>query len=386
MSRRRPATSSSRSRRRDQRGSVSIELVILLPALFAVMFLGMQAALFYHARTVGDRGRAGGRPGSRRRARARVRRRRRGQRLHRRGRRRRRTHRHLDQREPDRHHRHGDRHRVQPERDPRVERPDHAERHGPGRTADRSHRSGRAMIRRDERGSAAIEAAIGVPAFALFVGLIIFGGRTASTHEALQSAAADGARSASLARDAQTARTDAREAATASIANQQIGCSEHRRRRRHHRLQQAARRTRLGRRHRLLPPRPLGSRRARRPWIASHDAHHVQPDRHLARTMSRRARRTRIHHRLAGAVQLRDDLPRRPRRRPRRPGPRPRARPRPRGPSRSSRRRRGRGRSRHPGTRPDDQPGRRPSRGSALPRRRRSRAAPSRSPTATPSP
>jgi Flp pilus assembly protein TadG len=52
MSKRSPARSSSRSRRRDQRGSVSIELVILLPALFAVMFLGMQAALFYHARTV----------------------------------------------------------------------------------------------------------------------------------------------------------------------------------------------------------------------------------------------------------------------------------------------------------------------------------------------
>jgi len=31
---------------------VSIELVILLPALVAVMFLGTQAALFYHARTV----------------------------------------------------------------------------------------------------------------------------------------------------------------------------------------------------------------------------------------------------------------------------------------------------------------------------------------------
>lgn len=27
-------------------------MVVLLPALFAVMFLGMQAALFYHARTV----------------------------------------------------------------------------------------------------------------------------------------------------------------------------------------------------------------------------------------------------------------------------------------------------------------------------------------------
>lgn len=49
MSRAKPATSGSR---RQERGSASIELVILLPALFAVMFLGMQAALFYHARTV----------------------------------------------------------------------------------------------------------------------------------------------------------------------------------------------------------------------------------------------------------------------------------------------------------------------------------------------
>lgn len=81
------------------------------------------------------------------------------------------------------------------------------------------------MIRRDERGSASIEAAIGVPAFALFVGLIILGGRTATTHEALQSAAADAARSASLARNADIARADAREAATASIINQKIGCS-----------------------------------------------------------------------------------------------------------------------------------------------------------------
>src|SRR3954468_9312371 len=50
MSPRRPATSSSRQR--EERGSATIELVILLPVLFAVMFLGMQAALFYHARTV----------------------------------------------------------------------------------------------------------------------------------------------------------------------------------------------------------------------------------------------------------------------------------------------------------------------------------------------
>ena len=35
-----------------ERGSVSIQLVILMPAMFAVMFLGMQAALTYHARTL----------------------------------------------------------------------------------------------------------------------------------------------------------------------------------------------------------------------------------------------------------------------------------------------------------------------------------------------
>ncbi len=50
MSRRRPGTSSSA--RRDERGSVSIELLIILPTLFAVMFLGVQAALYHHARTV----------------------------------------------------------------------------------------------------------------------------------------------------------------------------------------------------------------------------------------------------------------------------------------------------------------------------------------------
>src|SRR5829696_452597 len=38
--------------RRDQRGSTSVQMVILMPVLFFVMFLGLQAALFYHARTV----------------------------------------------------------------------------------------------------------------------------------------------------------------------------------------------------------------------------------------------------------------------------------------------------------------------------------------------
>jgi Flp pilus assembly protein TadG len=100
-----------------------------------------------------------------------------------------------------------------------VEGPHHTERERAGRAGDGT------VIRRDERGSAALEAAIGVPAFALFVGLVIFGGRTATTHQALQSAAADAARSASLARNADVARADARQAATSSITNQKIGCS-----------------------------------------------------------------------------------------------------------------------------------------------------------------
>ena len=76
--------------------------------------------------------------------------------------------------------------------------------------------------RRDERGSAAVEAVVGVPAFILFVGLIIFGGRTAMTHGAVESAAADAARSASIARDAAEASSDAKTAAEASLANQHI--------------------------------------------------------------------------------------------------------------------------------------------------------------------
>lgn len=37
---------------RSERGAASIEMVVLLPALFAVMFLGLQAALYFHARTI----------------------------------------------------------------------------------------------------------------------------------------------------------------------------------------------------------------------------------------------------------------------------------------------------------------------------------------------
>jgi Flp pilus assembly protein TadG len=78
--------------------------------------------------------------------------------------------------------------------------------------------------RRNQRGSAAVEAAVGLPAFALFVGLIIFGGRTATTHAAIESAADEAARSASIARTSADAKGEAQAAAQASLANQDIHC------------------------------------------------------------------------------------------------------------------------------------------------------------------
>lgn len=77
---------------------------------------------------------------------------------------------------------------------------------------------------RDERGSASIEAVIGVPAFALFVGLIILGGRLATTHEAVQSSAAEAARTASISRSSSEASQRATTAARESLANQGIPC------------------------------------------------------------------------------------------------------------------------------------------------------------------
>lgn len=85
-------------------------------------------------------------------------------------------------------------------------------------------RTGRWVQVRDERGSAAVEAVVGVPAFVLFVGLIIFGGRNATTHQSVETAAADAARAASIERSATVAKNKATAAATTSLTNQGIGC------------------------------------------------------------------------------------------------------------------------------------------------------------------
>lgn len=79
-------------------------------------------------------------------------------------------------------------------------------------------------IRRGDRGSASIEAAIAVPAFGLFVGLIIFGGRTAIAQQSVESAASDAARSASILRTDIEAKSAARKAASTSLNNQGINC------------------------------------------------------------------------------------------------------------------------------------------------------------------
>lgn len=79
-------------------------------------------------------------------------------------------------------------------------------------------------LRRDERGSAAIEAAIGVPAFLLFVALIIGAGRVAIARQAVEAAAAEAARSASIERTQSAAARAAADAAAATLSNQQLQC------------------------------------------------------------------------------------------------------------------------------------------------------------------
>ena len=87
------------------------------------------------------------------------------------------------------------------------------------------------MIRRSrrvgsrDRGSEAIEAAIGVPAFLLLVALIICAGRFAIAQQAIDSAAADAARTASIARTQAQARSSAEANANASLANQSLQCT-----------------------------------------------------------------------------------------------------------------------------------------------------------------
>lgn len=78
---------------------------------------------------------------------------------------------------------------------------------------------------RDERGlSPAVEASLLFPGLALLIALIIFGGRLELSRQAVQSAAAEAARAASISRTAAEAAARARTAAAASLSAEQLRC------------------------------------------------------------------------------------------------------------------------------------------------------------------
>jgi Flp pilus assembly protein TadG len=79
-----------------------------------------------------------------------------------------------------------------------------------------------------ERGSATIEAVIGVPAFLLFVILIIAAGRIALARQAVEASAAEAARSASISRTQSQAEANGATGAATSLRNQGVRCTSQR--------------------------------------------------------------------------------------------------------------------------------------------------------------
>ncbi|WP_232547056.1 TadE/TadG family type IV pilus assembly protein [Propioniciclava soli] len=79
--------------------------------------------------------------------------------------------------------------------------------------------------RRGERGAASVEFVVIVPALLLIISLVLAGGRLALARSAVQQMADSAARSASLARDASTARQHALEVIGADAAAAGLRCS-----------------------------------------------------------------------------------------------------------------------------------------------------------------
>ena len=76
-----------------------------------------------------------------------------------------------------------------------------------------------------DRGSAVVEIVLLAPVLLLFVFMVIFGGRWAIAQQAVQAAASEAARAASLARAPTEAAGHATSAATTSLSNQKVRCS-----------------------------------------------------------------------------------------------------------------------------------------------------------------
>lgn len=79
-------------------------------------------------------------------------------------------------------------------------------------------------LRRDENGSAAIEAALGIPAFGLFVTMIVLAGRVELAKQAVDAAAYDAARAASIERSQAEAIAAGSSAASSSLEEQNAHC------------------------------------------------------------------------------------------------------------------------------------------------------------------
>ncbi|MGN9763843.1 TadE/TadG family type IV pilus assembly protein [Micromonospora sp. SD12] len=82
-----------------------------------------------------------------------------------------------------------------------------------------------AVSRTAERGSVSIEVAVLAPAFIALIVLAGVAGRTAVAAEAIDAAAHDAARAASISRDARTARAEARDAARRQLDWRGLNCA-----------------------------------------------------------------------------------------------------------------------------------------------------------------
>src|SRR5437879_3714226 len=76
-----------------------------------------------------------------------------------------------------------------------------------------------------ERGSAALELVILAPVVLAVIGLVILGGRIQIAGGAVEQAAADAARQASLSRDAGSARSKAMAAASDALRREAVPCT-----------------------------------------------------------------------------------------------------------------------------------------------------------------
>lgn len=80
--------------------------------------------------------------------------------------------------------------------------------------------------RRADRGSMSLEFVVLAPGLLLFIGLLVFAGRTLIAEQAVQQAATDAAREASIARDPGSAQATASSIASATMTQQHLRCEQ----------------------------------------------------------------------------------------------------------------------------------------------------------------